>query len=191
MAVRRKSTTLILVGVLVFLLAGVAVLLVLTRNTTNTTPKVATTPVASQPVASTGNGTATVDIGAKSLNIPSGDVALALSLSSTQAVGGYPVVGDKLDIFGTFKSQPSHTNQTVPLAKLVVSNVKVLAINEPAPSTTISSTVVVVAVTPSVAEGLIYLTTYEGIYTTLVTPSFEAPAATPGRSATNILSGVS
>lgn len=189
MAVRRKSTTLILVGVLVFLLGGVAVLLVLTRGAKKPA-QVATQPAAAQPVTSVGSGSQVTNIGAASLHIPSGDVALALQLSSTEAVGGYPVVGDSLDIFGSFKSQPAHSTLTAPLAKLVESNVKVLAINEPAPSVSTGSTVVVVAVTPAEAEGLIYLTTYESIYTTLVTPTFEAPATTPGRSQANILSGV-
>lgn len=188
MAVRRKSSTLILVGVLVFLLGGVGVLVVLTRGT-HTTTQVATQPPAkTAPAASTGTASVVVPIGAASLHIPTGMVALDLQLGSTQAVGGYPVVGNELDIYGVFKNdQPANTPLRTPLAKLVLSNVKVLAIEEAPPSASPASTSVVLAVTPAQAEGLIYLTTFESIYTTLVTPAYEAPVSTPGRAPSNIL----
>lgn len=192
MAVRRKSTTLILVGVLVFLLGGVGVLIVLARGTHNTTQVATKPPAQTAPVASTGSAAVTVPIGAASLHIPAGMVALALQLGSTQAVGGYPVAGNELDIYGVFKStQPANTSLRIPLAKLVLSNVKVLAIQEPPPSDSPGSTSVILAVTPAQAEGLIYLTTFESIYTTLVTPAYETPVSTPGRGPSNILAPAS
>ncbi len=187
MAVRRKSTTLILVGVLVFILGGIGVLIALTRGT-NKPSTVATQPApATAPVASNGSGSPGTPIGAASLHIPTGMVAVALSLNSTQAVDGYPVVGDKLDIYGTFKNQPAHTSLAAPLAKLVLGNVKVLAVQEPAPSTTGGSAELVLAVTPSQAEALIYLTSSAAIYTALVPPGTTSIPSTPGHNASNIL----
>jgi Flp pilus assembly protein CpaB len=187
-AVRRKSTTLILVGVLVFLLGGAGVLIALTRGT-NKPSTVATQPAGTStgPVASNENGSPGTPIGAASLHIPTGMVAVSMSLNSTQAVDGYPVAGDELDIFGVFKNQPAHTSLTPPLAKLVLANVKVLAIQEPAPSTTGGSAELVLALTPSQAESLIFLTTSEAVYTALVPPGTTSIPATPGHDSSNIL----
>lgn len=190
MAVRRKSTTLILVGVLVFILGGVGVLVVLTRGNSPKPSTVATQPTAGAPApASSTSGN--VAIGASSLKIPSGDVAVSIGLTSTEAVGGFPIAGDRLDIYATLKGQAGHISLPAPLAKLVLSNVEVLSIQEPIPSSSPASTVVELAVTPAQAEGLIYLTTFEGLYTALVPPGSSSSPVTPGRSASNILAPAS
>lgn len=188
---RRRSTLLIAVGATVFVLGGGGALFVLshsrhpqTRVVAQATPPA---PAAGTATASTGTGVTSTPIGAASLHIPAGMVAVAVQVGSIPAVNGYPVAGDKVDVFGQFtKTQPSGTPLKVPFVQLELNNVTVLAVHEPAPSTTAGTTAMVLAVSPASAERLIYLETYEGLYTALV-PAHQPAATTPGRGAANIL----
>lgn len=189
---RRRSTLLILVGAIVFVIGGGGVLFVVSRSGHPQTRVVAqgpaAAPAASTPAVSTGAGATSTPIGAASLHIPAGMVAVAVQVGSIPAVNGYPVAGDKVDVFGQFtKTQPSGTPLKVPFVQLELNNVTVLAVHEPAPSTTPGTTAMVLAVSPASAERLIYLETYQGLYTALV-PAHQPAATTPGRGAANILS---
>lgn len=192
----RRSNVIILVGLLVFLIGGAGVLIVMGRGgqaapshlaaqAPAAAPQTAAAPTAS---ATTASGTST-PIGATSLHIPAGLVAVSVQVSALAGVNGYPVPGDQVDLFGTFqKVQPTGVALKVPFIKLMVPNVTVLAVNEPAPasSATGATSVLTVAVSPSNAERLIYGASFESLYAALV-PAHEAPAATPGRDSQSIL----
>lgn len=190
---RRRSNVFIAIGAVVFLVGGSGALLILSRGShaaaqapaaasSNKAVTVVTTPQVANP-----GGAPSTPIGAAALHIPSGMVAVAVQLGSIPAVGGYPAPGDFVDVYGQFtKTQPSGTAQKLPMVQLELANVQVLAVHQAPPSTTPTTAVMVLAVSPASAERLIYLTSFESLYTALV-PAHSPVPLTPGRGAANIL----
>jgi hypothetical protein len=70
-----------------------------------------------------------------------------------------------------------------PVAKLVLSNVQVLAVSNAGANVTY-----VLAVNPVEAEKVIYLASFEGIWLTLVRDGAPAVGGTPGHNSTNAAS---
>ena len=116
------------------------------------------------------------------VKIPDGKTALALQLGWVQGVGGFVASGDRIDIFGVVKDGPGS-----PSAKLIMQNTEVLNVNvsgqTAAAGTPISGDtkpIFLLAVTPQEAERLVYLTTFQDLYFSLV-PRDQAPVpGTPG-----------
>jgi Flp pilus assembly protein CpaB len=112
--------------------------------------------------------------------IPPGKRALALQLAPLPAVAGFAGAGDHVDVYGVIKGQDG----AVPAVHLVLQGVEVLSVNgtglpsaqgqPPGPDF-----VYLLAVTPTEAERLIYLSEFEKLYFDLVAKG-EPPVATPG-----------
>lgn len=115
--------------------------------------------------------------GIGTLDIPDGLTALAIQLDYIQGVAGFPRSGDRIDIYGVIKTGGQEK------AQLVMQNTEVLSVSTPtvaAGQPADLSPVFLVAVTPPQAEKLVYLTTFQSLYFSLV-PRDAAPVpATPG-----------
>ena len=116
------------------------------------------------------------------VKIPNGKEALEVQLPAVQGLAGYTKVGDRVNVYGTFKDkQPNAAVKGPPLAKLVLSNVEVLsAVNNGANVT------YVLAVNPNEAEQVIYLSSFEGIWLTLVRDGAPVVGGTAGHNASNV-----
>jgi pilus assembly protein CpaB len=119
------------------------------------------------------------------LKIPDGKTALAIKLGAVPGVAGFVAAGDKIDIYGAVK-EPSQA------AHLVTQNTEVLKVNAPStvpgqPQSQAEDPVFLLAVTPAQAESLVYLTTFEKLYFSLVTKDQPAIGGTPGSSAADPL----
>lgn len=111
--------------------------------------------------------------------IPPGKRALALDLAPVPGIAGFAGAGDRIDVYGVAKGEG-----TPPGVKLVLQSVEVLNVNGAGLPTaqgqpTGPNLVYLLAVTPTEAERLIFLTEFEKLYFDLV-PKGEAPVTTPG-----------
>ncbi|HWC11699.1 MAG TPA: Flp pilus assembly protein CpaB [Acidimicrobiales bacterium] len=127
------------------------------------------------------------------LRIPDGKTALALQLGWVQGVGGFVGSGDRIDIFGVVKDGPGS-----PSAKLIMQNTEVLNVNvsgqTAAAGTPISGDthpIFLLAVTPVEAERLVYLTSFQQLYFSLVSKDAPAVGPTPGSGAADALKQLS
>jgi Flp pilus assembly protein CpaB len=126
------------------------------------------------------------------LRIPDGKTALALQLGWVQGAGGFVASGDRIDIFGVVKDGPG-----APSAKLIMQNTEVLNVNvsgQTAAGQPVSSDtkpIFLLAVTPQEAERLVYLTSFQQLYFSLVSKDAPAVGVTPGSSAADALKQLS
>jgi pilus assembly protein CpaB len=125
------------------------------------------------------------------LNIPDGKTALALQLNNVPGVAGFAGAGDHINVYGVVKpgSDPKLPGGA---AHLIMSNTEVLNVN----GTTLAATqgqpggtglVYLLAVSPAEAERLIYLSTFEQLYFSLVAKNADPVGATPGASIADAL----
>ncbi len=122
------------------------------------------------------------------LHIPSGKRVLALELDHVRGVAGFVGAGDRVDVYGV--STGNHG--TPPGVQLVLQGVEVLNVN----GTGLPSAqgqpggpglVYLLAVTPSEAERLIYLSSFQQLYFSLTAKDAPASGPTPGASITDAL----
>ena len=118
--------------------------------------------------------------------IPAGKRALALELAPVPGVAGFAGAGDHVDVFGVAKGEG--TAQGV---RLVLQSVEVLNVNGAGLPTAQGqpgspNLIYLLAVTPTQAERLIFMTEFEKLYFDLV-PKGEAPVTTPGAGPTQTL----
>jgi Flp pilus assembly protein CpaB len=178
---RSRSTTLIAFGVAMFVFAG-ALAVLATRgnggNKDNAAKASADAPtVTVRQAAETTPTTPAVT----PVKIPTGKEALQLQLPAVAGLAGYAKTGDRVNVYGTFKDRvPNASVKPGPLAKLVLSNVEVLSAVNGGTNVTY-----VLAVNPNEAEQLIYLSSFEGIWMTLVRDGAPAVGGTPGHNAAN------
>jgi Flp pilus assembly protein CpaB len=111
------------------------------------------------------------------VRIPPGKTALALQMANVPGVAGFAGAGDRIDVFGMSKETAKG-----PSARLILQGVEVLNVNGAAlapaqgqPSA--PGLVFLLAVTPQEAERLVYLTTFEQLYFSLVPK--DQPPVTP------------
>ncbi len=125
------------------------------------------------------------------LKIPDGKTALALQLANVPGVAGFAGAGDRINIYGVVKpgSDPRNPQGAT---HLIMSNTEVLNVN----GTTLAPTqgqpggtglVFLLAVSPVEAERLIYLSTFEQLYFSLVAKDAAPVGATPGSSIADAL----
>ncbi len=125
------------------------------------------------------------------LKIPDGKTALALQLANVPGVAGFAGAGDRVNIYGVVKpgSDPKLPQGGT---HLILSNTEVLNVN----GTTLAATqgqpggtglVYLLAVTPAEAERLIYLSTFEQLYFSLVAKDAPPVSGTPGSSIADAL----
>lgn len=181
MAARSRSTTMIAFGVAMFVFAAALAVLAMRGGDDDKaadTASAADAPTVSvAPVAET---TPTPAVAA--VKIPAGKEALQLQVPAVQGLAGYTKAGDRVNVYGTFKDrQPNAGVKGPPLAKLILSNVEVLtAVNNGANVT------YVLAVNPNEAEQIIYLSSFEGVWMTLVRDGAPLVGGTSGRNASNV-----
>jgi len=180
MAARSRSTQMIAAGAAMFVVAAALAVLAMRGNDNNDTQDNASASaptVTVQPAAETTPTPAVTPV-----KIPTGKEALEVQLPAVQGLAGYAKTGDRVNVYGTFKDhQPNNAVKGAPLTKLVLSNVEVLsAVNNGANVT------YVLAVNPNEAEQVIYLSSFEGLWLTLVRDGAPTVGGTPGHNASNV-----
>ncbi len=178
---RSRSTTLIALGVAMFVFAGALAVLAMSGGD-DSTDKTATSSDDAPTVTIRQAAENTPAAAVTPVKIPSGKEALELQLPAVQGLAGHTKVGDSVNVYGTFKDkQPNASVKGPPLVKLALSNVEVLsAVSEGANVT------YVLAVNPNEAEQLIYLSSFEGIWLTLVRDGAPIVGGTSGHNASNV-----
>jgi Flp pilus assembly protein CpaB len=184
---RNRSTLLIAIGAAVFVLGtGMAFLVVHSdkkSGTVKTTQASASTPAPAVEhpalAAATANAPAPV-------SIPDGMEAVAVQVPFVQGVAGYAHAGDTVNVFAVVKTGQSGTPLKPPMAKLILSNVKVISETGPAAGADAGNATYLLALTSAQAEQIIYFSSFEALYLDL-TRKGAAPAVTTGRTPTNAL----
>lgn len=125
------------------------------------------------------------------LQIPEGKTALALQLANVPGVAGFAGAGDRINIYGVVKpgSDPKNPQGA---AHLIMQNTEVLNVNganlaaaQGQPGGT--GLVYLLAVSAAEAERLIYLSSFEQLYFSLVSKDAAPVGATPGASIADAL----
>lgn len=125
------------------------------------------------------------------LTIPPGKTAIAVELSNVPGVAGFAGAGDRINIYGVIKAGVDPKNPAG-AAHLIMQNTEVLNVN----GTTLAATqgqpggsglLYLLAVTPVEAERLIYLSTFESLYFSLVSKDAAPVGPTPGSSIADAL----
>ena len=183
----NKSTPVIVIGAAVFIVgAGLAFVLLHGSSKTKTTK----TPTASA-VTTTTLGPNSVVVGSSAttpsafaFQIPAGKNAVAVQVGALAGLDGFAKAGDVINIYANVKGRiPGPL--LPPLTKLIASDVQVLEVLSPGPTSAPTGTAVyLLALDPVTAEQIIFFNTNESLYFTLV-PKNAPPALTPGRSYQN------
>ena len=182
---RSRSTALIAIGAAVFVV-GAALTLLAVRGggegkvRASATPAATATPAA-QAAAAAGQ------VAAATVKIPEGKEAVAVQIPKVPGLGGYTEVGDRVNVYGTFKDrQPGGAVKGAPLVKLILSNVEVLAVTATPAAAEGGSATYVLALSADEAEKVIYLSSFEGIWLSLVKDGAPPVGSTPGRNVQNV-----
>ena len=125
------------------------------------------------------------------LKIPDGKTALAVQLANVPGVAGFAGAGDRINVYGVIKAG-SDPKQPAGAAHLIMQNTEVLNVNgaplaaaQGQPGGT--GLLYLLAVTPAEAERLIYLSTFESLYFSLVSKDAAPVGLTPGSSIADAL----
>jgi Flp pilus assembly protein CpaB len=133
--------------------------------------------------------------GLGTVKIPAGKTALAVQLSWVQGVAGFVASGDHIDVFGVAKDGPG-----APSAKLIMQNTQVLNVTPSGQgpvaqagttSAAGASPTFLLAVTPQEAERIVFLTTFQQLYFSLVSKDAGPVGPTPGSGAGDALKQLS
>lgn len=125
------------------------------------------------------------------LKIPDGKTALAVQLANVPGVAGFAGAGDRINIYGVVKAGSDPKNPAG-MAHLIMQNTEVLNVN----GATLAAAqgqpggaglLYLLAVSPAEAERLIYLSTFESLYFSLVSKDAAPVGATPGSSIADAL----
>jgi len=124
------------------------------------------------------------------LKIPDGKTALAVELGNVPGIAGFAGAGDRINVYGVVKASPEAAG--APSVKLIMQNTEVLNVN----GTSLAAAqgqpggiglVYLLAVSPAEAERLVYLTSFESLYFSLVSKDAPAVGDTPGASVADAL----
>jgi pilus assembly protein CpaB len=125
------------------------------------------------------------------LKIPEGKTALALQLANVPGVAGFAGAGDHINIYGVVKPDSDPRNPAG-AAHLIMQNTEVLNVNgaslaaaQGQPGGT--GLVYLLAVTPVEAERLIYMSSFQQLYFSLVSKDAAPVGQTPGASIADAL----
>ncbi len=125
------------------------------------------------------------------LKIPDGKTALAVQLANVPGVAGFAGAGDRINIYGAIKpgSDPKNPQGA---AHLIMQNTEVLNVNgtnlaaaQGQPGGT--GLVYLLAVSTAEAERLVYLSSFESLYFSLMPKDAAPVGATPGSSIADAL----
>jgi Flp pilus assembly protein CpaB len=140
--------------------------------------------------------------GVASLNrgytVPEGYEAIAVRLSFPAGGAGYVNTGDRINLYGVYSSAYPIKGVTTPRAELLLTNVLVLDANMTIPANGVQSDasqrpagddiVYLLAVKTADAEKVVFNTSFENLYATLVADDAAPAGPTPGQSGDTILS---
>ncbi|MDQ4132515.1 MAG: Flp pilus assembly protein CpaB [Actinomycetota bacterium] len=124
------------------------------------------------------------------LKIPPGKTALAVQLANVPGVAGFAGAGDRINVYSVVKSSPE--TRGAPAVRLVMQNTEVLNVN----GATLAASqgqpggaglVYLLAVNPDQAERLVYLTSFEQLYFSLVSKDQAPVQGTAGASVADAL----
>jgi hypothetical protein len=182
---RSRSTMLIAIGLAVFVVGSALAFLALRNdddgdNVAASNQQAATVAPAAQ---STTAQAAQVPV----FKIPDGKEAVAVQLPGVPGVAGYVKAGDRVNVYGTFKTAQVPATPKPPAAKLVLKNVEVLSVTAPAPGVEGGNATYLLALSAEDAERVIYMASFESMWLSLVKDGAPAVGNTPGRTATNLL----
>ncbi len=125
------------------------------------------------------------------LKIPDGKTALAVQLANVPGVAGFAGAGDRINIYGVIKAGSDPKNPAG-MAHLIMQNTEILNVNgatlaaaQGQPAGT--ALLYLLAVSTPEAERLIYLSTFESLYFSLVSKDSAPVGATPGSSIADAL----
>jgi pilus assembly protein CpaB len=125
------------------------------------------------------------------LKIPDGKTALAVQMNNVPGVAGFAGAGDHVNIYGLIKPDSDPKNPQG-AAHLILQNTEILNVNgsnlaaaQGQPGGT--GLVYLLAVNPLEAERLVYLTTFQQLYFSLVSKDAASVPGTPGTSITDAL----
>jgi Flp pilus assembly protein CpaB len=180
---RNRSTALIGVGAAVFVVGAALTFLLVRDDGTKSEGKVtAAAPsgeVATVPAASSSS--------APTVAVPNGKEGVAVQVPAIAGLAGYAKVGDRVNVYGTFKDrQPNAAAKGVPATKLIIADAEVLAVTGPPAGAEGGNSTYLLAVNPGAAEQVIYLASFEGIWLSLTPDGAPGLPATSGRTAQNI-----
>ena len=179
---RNRSTALIAIGAAVFIV-GAALTFVLVRDDGKDSKVSAAAPAASSAQTIAAGQPAAA---AAAVKVPTDKEAVAVQVPTVPGLGGYAKVGDRVNVYGTFKDrQPNSAARGLPMAKLVLADADVLAVTAPAAGTETGTATYLLAVNPGDAEKVIYLASFEGIWLSITADGAPAIGGTPGRTAGN------
>jgi hypothetical protein len=183
----QKSTMLIAIGVAVFIVAG-GLLFLVVRHNDHKSPKATTISQAAVPttvVSSAAASTPTAASGtAPPVVVPKGDNAVAVSMEYFSGVAGYVHANDHVNIYVVANKGCAANPVQSQLAKLLLSNVQVLAILGPAPAAGGGPSSFLLALTPQQSELIIYHHAFDSLYFGLTSVN-EPAAATSGITCAN------
>ncbi len=116
------------------------------------------------------------------VKIPDGKMALAITLKPAAGAAGYVAAGDRIDVFGVLKDGPG-----APAAKLIMQNTEVLSTSPGGVATAAAANTTeptyLLAVTAPEAERLVFYTSFNDIYFSLVSKDAATAGGTPGSDA--------
>jgi len=124
------------------------------------------------------------------LKIPEGKTALAVQLANVPGVAGFAGAGDRVNVYSVVKASPE--TRGAPAVRLVMQNTEVLNVN----GATLAANqgqpdgaglVYLLAVSAEQAERLVYLTSFEQLYFSLVSKDQAPVAGTAGASVNDAL----
>jgi len=182
----KRSTRVLTLGIAVFV-AGTALTFVGLRSGSAKTKAPAKQSVAAKTAvtAPTANNAAAAPAVSPLTVLPDGMEAVAVQLPYVPGVAGYVQPNDLINVYATVKNGPSNAKLKQPIAKLVLSKVRVIDVKAPAPGAE-TNTTFLLALSAKNAEQVIFLARYESLWFTLVKPNAK-PAKTTGRGYDNLL----
>lgn len=125
-----------------------------------------------------------------SVRIPDGKTALALSLAPVPGAAGFVGAGDHIDVYGVLKDGPGS-----PSAKLIMQSTEVLSVSPSGTAAAVAAAgtnpTYLLAVTAPEAERLVFYTSFDSLYFSLVSKDAAAVGNTPGSSAADALKQLS
>jgi Flp pilus assembly protein CpaB len=128
-------------------------------------------------------------------DLPDGYEAVAVRMSFEQGVAGYVNVGDKVNLYGVYANAVQGV--TIPRAELLLTNVRVLDTNQTIPTNGVSTdastrpggndVTFLLALRSEDVERVVYDTSFQQLYASLVKDDAPPAGPTPGQSGDTIL----
>jgi Flp pilus assembly protein CpaB len=180
-----KSSRIITIGIAVFVIGGALLFLVLRHNGSSPSQKASSTaPTTTTTLPGAVNVAATPVPTSFQFTIPTGDSAVAVSMSYFPAIGGYVKAGDVVNAYSVIKTGCTPSAGAVVGAAgqgvhLLLSNVKVLEVIGSPPASAGQPASFLLALTPAQAEEIIYAESFESLYFTLTTGTAPSAANVP------------